>query len=103
MTEKKDFKPSTMVAAAEEPHKSRYSDKELEEFDQLIDQKLIVAREQLEFYLKQLEDMAENPDNKIKGLDDGFKYTGKRARKLIGFASTKINSAPGECEDPDQE
>ena len=72
MTEKKDFKPSTMVAAAEEPHKSRYSDKELEEFDQLIDQKLIVAREQLEFYLKQLEDMAENPDNKIKGLDDGL-------------------------------
>lgn len=72
MTEKKDFKPSTMVAAAEEPQKSRYSDKELEEFDQLIDQKLIVAREQLEFYLKQLEDMAENPDNKIKGLDDGL-------------------------------
>jgi len=72
MTEKKDFKPSTMVATAEEPQKSRYNDKELEEFDQLIDQKLIVAREQLEFYLKQLEDMAENPDNKIKGLDDGL-------------------------------
>ncbi len=72
MTEKKDFKPSTMVAAAEEPQKSRYTDKELEEFDQLIDQKLIVAREQLEFYLKQLEDMAENPDNKIKSLDDGL-------------------------------
>jgi len=72
MTEKKDFKPSTMVATAEEPQKSRYSDKELEEFDQLIDQKLIIAREQLEFYLKQLEDMAENPDNKIKGLDDGL-------------------------------
>ena len=34
--------------------------------------RLIVAREQLEFYLKQLEDMAENPDNKIKGLDDGL-------------------------------
>ena len=48
------------------------SNKELEEFDHLIDQKLIVAREQLEFYLKQLEDMAENPDNKIKGLDDGL-------------------------------
>jgi len=71
MTDKRENKP---VAAAynEEPHKTRYSDKELEEFDQLIDQKLIVAREQLEFYLKQLEDMAENPDNKIKGLDDGL-------------------------------
>ncbi len=52
--------------------KSRYSDAELAEFDQLIDEKLIVAREQLEFYLKQLEDMAENPDNKIKSLDDGM-------------------------------
>lgn len=72
MTEKKEYKPVLTAATSEEPHKSRYTDKELEEFDQLIDQKLIVAREQLEFYLKQLEDMAENPDNKIKGLDDGL-------------------------------
>lgn len=71
MSDKKEHK--TMgVAFPDEPQKSRYNDKELEEFDQLIDQKLIVAREQLEFYLKQLEDMAENPDNKIKGLDDGL-------------------------------
>jgi len=72
MSEKKEHKPVTATASAEEPQKTRYNDKELEEFDQLIDQKLIVAREQLEFYLKQLEDMAENPDNKIKGLDDGL-------------------------------
>jgi RNA polymerase-binding transcription factor DksA len=72
MAEKKEHKPVSATATTEEPQKSRYSDKELEEFDQLIDQKLIVAREQLEFYLKQLEDMAENPDNKIKGLDDGL-------------------------------
>ncbi len=73
MLEKKEHKPPVHTTpSTEEPHKSRYSDKELEEFDQLIDQKLIVAREQLEFYLKQLEDMAENPDNKIKGLDDGL-------------------------------
>lgn len=71
MSDKKENK--TMgVAFPDEPQKSRYNDKELEEFDQLIDQKLVVAREQLEFYLKQLEDMAENPDNKIKGLDDGL-------------------------------
>lgn len=70
MSDKKENKP--VATYSEEPHKTRYSDKELEEFDQLIDQKLIVAREQLEFYLKQLEDMAENPDNKIKGLDDGL-------------------------------
>ncbi len=71
MSEKKDNK-SMGVTFPDEPQKSRYNDKELEEFDQLIDQKLIVAREQLEFYLKQLEDMAENPDNKIKSLDDGL-------------------------------
>ena len=71
MSEKKENK-SVGAMHNDEPHKTRYSDKELEEFDQLIDQKLIVAREQLEFYLKQLEDMAENPDNKIKGLDDGL-------------------------------
>jgi len=72
MSEKKDKKPMAVATLHEEPQKTRYSDKELEEFDQLIDEKLIVAREQLEFYLKQLEDMAENPDNKIKGLDDGL-------------------------------
>jgi len=71
MSDKKENKP-VGATYSEEPQKTRYSDKELEEFDQLIDQKLIVAREQLEFYLKQLEDMAENPDNKIKGLDDGL-------------------------------
>ena len=72
MSDKKEHKPVAAATIAEEPQKTRYNDKELEEFDQLIDQKLIVAREQLEFYLKQLEDMAENPDNKIKGLDDGL-------------------------------
>ncbi len=72
MSEKKEIRSVGGTTSTEEPQKSRYSDKELEEFDQLIDQKLIVAREQLEFYLKQLEDMAENPDNKIKGLDDGL-------------------------------
>jgi RNA polymerase-binding transcription factor DksA len=72
MSDKKDKKPVAVATMPEEPQKTRYSDKELEEFDQLIDEKLIVAREQLEFYLKQLEDMAENPDNKIKGLDDGL-------------------------------
>ncbi len=52
-------------------NKTRYSDQELEEFDKLIDQKLAKAREQLAFYVNQLEEMAENPDSKVKGLDDG--------------------------------
>jgi DnaK suppressor protein len=52
--------------------KTRYSDEELAEFDILIDEKLDVAREQLAFYMGQLQDLSENPDSKIKGLDDGL-------------------------------
>jgi len=55
--------------------KTRYSDEELEEFDKLIDEKLEQAREQLNFYLTQLQDMSDNPDSKIKGLDDGLSTT----------------------------
>jgi len=55
--------------------KTRFSDEELEEFDKLIDEKLEQAREQLNFYLTQLQDMSENPDSKIKGLDDGLSTT----------------------------
>ena len=51
--------------------KTRYSDKELKEFEKLIDKKLAKAHEQLSFYLKQLEELADNPDSKVKGLDDG--------------------------------
>ncbi len=52
--------------------KTRYSDKELRFFEKIIDDKLAQAREQLEFYMNQLQEMAEDPDNKIKGLDDGI-------------------------------
>ncbi len=52
--------------------KTRYSDEELEEFKDLIEKKLKRAKEQLDFYQKQLSDMADNPDSKIKGLDDGI-------------------------------
>jgi DnaK suppressor protein len=52
--------------------KTRYSDEELEEFKVLIEGKLEKAKEQLGFYLKELEDMADNPDSKLKGLDDGL-------------------------------
>lgn len=50
----------------------RYSDEDLKEFDAIIDNKLAVAREQLEFYITQLKDMAESPESKIKGIDDGL-------------------------------
>ncbi len=52
--------------------KSRYSDSELEEFHVLIDGKLKEANTQLTFYKSQLAEMANNPDSKVKGLDDGI-------------------------------
>lgn len=52
--------------------KTRYSDEELKEFETIIDEKLTKAKKQLQFYLTQLEEMADNPDAKVKGLDDGI-------------------------------
>jgi len=52
--------------------KTRYSEEELAFFEKLIDDKLEGARKQLEFYLEQLQEMASNPDSKVKGLDDGM-------------------------------
>ena len=52
--------------------KTRYNDKELTEFQKIIDGKLEEAKKQLDFYKNQLKDMADNPDTKVKGLDDGM-------------------------------
>jgi len=52
--------------------KTRYSDDELKEFEAIIDKKLEEATEQLIYYRNQLKDMADNPDTKVKGLDDGI-------------------------------
>lgn len=51
--------------------KTRYRDEELEEFRILIQDKLDVAQKDLDFYTSQLNDRADNPDAKVKGLDDG--------------------------------
>ncbi len=56
----------------EELQRSRYSDEELAEFEALITEKLDSAKEQHVFYLTQLQELSENPDSKIKGLDDGI-------------------------------
>ena len=50
--------------------KTRYTDKDLAMFEKIIDEKLEKALEQLSFYEKQLTDLADNSDNKIKALDD---------------------------------
>jgi DnaK suppressor protein len=52
--------------------KTRYNNKELLEFQRIIDEKLKEATKQLSFYKNQLTEMADNPDTKVKGLDDGM-------------------------------
>lgn len=51
--------------------KSRYSDEELAEFKQIINEKLEQARKDLEFYRIQMVDMADSPEARVRGLDDG--------------------------------
>lgn len=71
--------------------KTKYTEKELKVFEKVIDEKLERAKSQLTFYLTQLEEMADNPDHKVKGLDDasgtleGERITtmAARQRKLI--------------------
>jgi len=55
-----------------DPVKTRYSNNELSEFQEIIEEKLIEAKKQLMFYKNQLSEMADNPDTKVKGLDDGL-------------------------------
>jgi len=51
--------------------KTRYTDRELASFEKIIDKNLEKAKGQLDFYLNQIKSIADNPDSKIKGLDDG--------------------------------
>ncbi len=53
-------------------HKTRYTDQELEEFKAIVLKKLDRAREEYDYFAKQLSEMADNEDSKIKGLDDGI-------------------------------
>ena len=51
--------------------KTRYSDQELAEFQALIEKKLKRAKAELDYYQQQLAEAADNPDAKVRGLDDG--------------------------------
>ncbi len=89
--------------------KTRYNDAELEEFRVLIEGKKAKAEQQLQYYLTQLTDMAENSDAKIKGLDDGIttmenettSTMAARQRKLIQHLENALiriqNKAYGVC------
>ena len=89
--------------------KTKYSQKELKEFEAIIDDKLMKAQENLDYYLAQIQDIANNPDSKLKGLDDASTqiqnerlYTmAARQRKLLqylGNAKLRIqNGVYGIC------
>ena len=47
---------------------TRYSDKDLEEFEAIIDQKITTAMSQLELYLGQIKDLGDNEDSGFKSL-----------------------------------
>jgi RNA polymerase-binding protein DksA len=82
-----EFKPKAKKAKIEKPktkrvevqkpkHESvvRYSDQELSEFKELINQKLEIARHELSGFQKQLngtDEIGDHSDSKPKGLDDG--------------------------------
>lgn len=51
--------------------RTRYSDADLDEFKNLITDKLKKAEEELVFYKNQLSERADGDDAKLKGLDDG--------------------------------
>ncbi len=51
--------------------KTKYTKEELDDFRVIIDKKLAIAKEQLSYYITQLNDLADNPDIKTKGLDEG--------------------------------
>lgn len=51
---------------------TKYSQTDLKQFESVIDQKLTIARGQLDYYLKQIEELADSPEAKVKGLDDGI-------------------------------
>ena len=57
--------------AKKKVEKTRYSDKELEEFKELILTKKEQALKQLDFYMAQLAETSDSGDGKNKGLEHG--------------------------------
>lgn len=89
--------------------KTRYSDNELAEFGELIKEKLNKATEELNYYLKQIQDFADSESTKLKGLDDAtgtvestrLQTMAARQRKLIQHLNNALmrveNKVYGVC------
>ena len=69
--------------------RSRYSDTELEEFRTLIAEKLDTAQQQLKYYLRQMTELADNEDAKIKNLDDAV---GSSEREYLNSLAVRQRS-----------
>ena len=70
--------------------KTRYTDKELKEFEAIIDEKLEKAEEELAYYLGQINELAENDGTKIKGLDDGVGTIESTRLQQMASRQTKL-------------
>lgn len=66
--------------------RTRFSDEELDEFQHIIEEKLEQAQSQLNYYLRQLSELADNPDAKIKNLEDG---TGSAEREHLTVLASR--------------
>lgn len=69
---------------------TRYNDDELEEFKEIIEDKIKRARGQLEYFEQQLQSMADNPDAKVKGLDDGTGTAESEATSSMALRQQKL-------------
>jgi RNA polymerase-binding protein DksA len=69
---------------------TRNSDEDLEEFKEIIEKKISRARGQLEYYEQQLQAMADNPDAKVKGLDDGTGTAESEAISSMALRQQKL-------------
>lgn len=64
---------------------TRYSDEDLKNFEELIDQRISKARSQMDFYKAQIAELGENEDAKFKNLSEST--TGSDAQRLYDMAS----------------
>ncbi|MBI1225768.1 MAG: TraR/DksA family transcriptional regulator [Bacteroidetes bacterium] len=69
--------------------RTRYSDAELEEFRVLIADKLDQAHQQLKYYMRQMAELADNEDAKIKNLDDAV---GSSEREYLNSLAVRQRS-----------
>lgn len=89
--------------------KTRYSEKELAQFEVIIDQKLEKANELLKNYLEQISEIGTGDNSRVRGLDDGvgtrqnqnlYSMAGRQRKLIQHLENAKIrikNKVYGVC------